>query len=246
MSMDDHRRRALPERLATVAVAVLLMAAAPGLGPVGTWLVGKPAWAKKDGGEGGHGGGSERGGKPDHAGGPERDDDGGSKKGKGHERASDAREPKGQGRGLERMIERLAGQDRGSARSRYELASGRKVPHRAGADAGEMEIVVELPPELTIELISRGWAWHERLDEGWRNHGERVRTMVEIAKSLGHPASVGALQANFGTPFENGLDPVPEGAWSVVSLDVNGDGTVDRLDLLALTAPPTESEGGAS
>jgi hypothetical protein len=40
---------------------------------------------------------------------------------------------------------------------------------------------------------------------GFKNHGERTRTMVELAKRLGYGAQVGAHQANFGTPFENGI-----------------------------------------
>jgi hypothetical protein len=40
---------------------------------------------------------------------------------------------------------------------------------------------------------------------GFKNHGERTRTMVELAKRLGYGARVGAHQANFGTPFENGI-----------------------------------------
>ena len=39
----------------------------------------------------------------------------------------------------------------------------------------------------------------------FRNHGQRVSTFVALAKELGFGASVGAMQANFGTPFENGL-----------------------------------------
>ena len=39
----------------------------------------------------------------------------------------------------------------------------------------------------------------------FRNHGDRVSTFVALAKSLGLGASTGAMQANFGTPFENGL-----------------------------------------
>jgi hypothetical protein len=42
-------------------------------------------------------------------------------------------------------------------------------------------------------------------DGGFKNHGERTRTMVELAKRLGYGARVGAHQANFGTPFENGI-----------------------------------------
>jgi hypothetical protein len=44
-----------------------------------------------------------------------------------------------------------------------------------------------------------------RTDAGFKNHGERTRTMVELAKRLGYGARVGAHQANFGTPFENGI-----------------------------------------
>jgi hypothetical protein len=44
-----------------------------------------------------------------------------------------------------------------------------------------------------------------RRDGGFKNHGERTRTMVELAKRLGYGARVGAHQANFGTPFENGI-----------------------------------------
>ena len=40
---------------------------------------------------------------------------------------------------------------------------------------------------------------------GFKNHGERTRTMVELAKRLGYGAQVGAHQANLGTPFENGI-----------------------------------------
>lgn len=39
----------------------------------------------------------------------------------------------------------------------------------------------------------------------FRNHGQRVSTYVALGKELGFSASVGAMQANFGTPFENGL-----------------------------------------
>jgi hypothetical protein len=235
--------RALVSTISTLLVAAALVALPLHLGRPATWHDGKSAWARKDGG---NDGGSDRGGKPDHAGKPDRDAEvgRGSGKAKGHEQASGASEPKGQGRGLERVIERLAGQDRGSARSRYEQASGRKGPHRADADRVEVEIVVELTPAQTGALMRQGWARREPLDSGWRNHGERVRTMVAIAKALGHPASVGALQANFGTPYENGLEPAPAGDWTVVGLDINGDGRVDRLDLAALGAPaPADVEG---
>ncbi|MEQ8639740.1 MAG: hypothetical protein RIE31_03910 [Alphaproteobacteria bacterium] len=89
----------------------------------------------------------------------------------------------------------------------------------------------------------------------FRNHGQRVRSMVAIAKALGYPASVGALQGNFGTPQEILNDdelvaffagnPDGEtmqkilaakpgsdsGAWATYNLDVNNDGVVDSIDL---------------
>jgi hypothetical protein len=52
--------------------------------------------------------------------------------------------------------------------------------------------------DQTTEAKSRG-------APGFKNHGERTRTMVEIAKRLGYGAHVGAHQAKFGTPFENGI-----------------------------------------
>ena len=57
----------------------------------------------------------------------------------------------------------------------------------------------------TTSLIDPGWRGPEAFDDGFDTHGQRVRTMVGIARTLGYPASVGAKQANFDTPFENGI-----------------------------------------
>ncbi len=71
-------------------------------------------------------------------------------------------------------------------------------------------------------------------DDGFRDQGERVRTYVAIARALGYPADVGALQANAAL-FEKGeAEPVGSEDWRNVDLDVNGDGVVDRADLAAL------------
>ncbi len=70
--------------------------------------------------------------------------------------------------------------------------------------------------------------------DGFRDHGERVRTYVAIARALGYPADVGALQAN-AAMFEKGeAEPVGSKDWRNVDLDVNGDGVVDKADLAAL------------
>ena len=58
-------------------------------------------------------------------------------------------------------------------------------------------------------LIGRGWRAEPRPDR-FRNHGERVSTMVELAKRLGYGARVGAMQANFGTPQENDIAGLQE------------------------------------
>ena len=99
-----------------------------------------------------------------------------------------------------------AGRRLADARARYEDALGRKrSTERAGAGARAQ--AVRPAPRCSIAarpraLIARGW---EQPTTGtFRNHGQRVRTMVALAKELGYPASVGALQGNFGTPFENG------------------------------------------
>ena len=61
-----------------------------------------------------------------------------------------------------------------------------------------------LAPDETQALIERGWKGPKTQD-GFKNHGQRTRTMVELAKQLGYNARVGAMQANFGTPYENGI-----------------------------------------
>jgi hypothetical protein len=248
MSMARLGRRPL-SRIATLLLAAGLVALPVRVRPPEDWGLGGPAWGRPDGGDRGNGGKSESGGGPDHAGKPERDsvaDDGGPGRGKGRGPSGGTLEPSGSGYGLGRLVDRLAGQDRGGARARYERALEGKRPQPAGIDDAELEVAVELTPAQTTALLRQGWARHARLDESWRNHGERVRTMVAIAKALGHPASVGALQANFGTPFENGLEPVAAGDWSVVNLDVNGDGAVDRLDLAALDALAAGKKTGGS
>ena len=54
-------------------------------------------------------------------------------------------------------------------------------------------------------MIESGWRGPKAFDESFRNHGQCVSTMVGIAKALGYNGRVGAMQANFGTPFENGI-----------------------------------------
>jgi hypothetical protein len=61
-----------------------------------------------------------------------------------------------------------------------------------------------LAPEETQKLIERGWKG-PKTQTGFKNHGQCTRTMVELAKRLGYSPRIGAMQANFGTPYENGI-----------------------------------------
>jgi hypothetical protein len=106
--------------------------------------------------------------------------------------------------GLERRDERVA-----AARERYQEALGKAARGKhAGHGRSPLEpgpVAHRFSPAESRALIERGWKGPSARNDGFRNHGERVRTMVELAKQLGYGAHVGALQANFGTPYENGI-----------------------------------------
>jgi hypothetical protein len=159
------------------------------LGGVATALIAVPAaingshpgiaWqtalAKNDGGKGGGGGNGGNG--------------GGHGKGQGGEHGRGGGHGKGNGLGH--------GYGRGGANS----------PDTATYDSfGEMMGKVQNRnghgPKARDERMTEAKG---RSDGGFKNHGERTRTMVELAKRLGYGARVGAHQANFGTPFENGI-----------------------------------------
>jgi hypothetical protein len=164
------------------------------------------------GGAGGHGRGGEAGahgrGSADHPlpkHGPQHLGSGGQGHAGGPGGYRDATEfvdsvRSGRAFGLERRDERVA-----AAQERYEAALGAPgrhagvVPERIGAVAHQFS------PEETSALLGRGWKGPAARAAGVRNHGERVRTMVELSKRLGYGTRVGALQANFGTPYENDI-----------------------------------------
>jgi hypothetical protein len=106
--------------------------------------------------------------------------------------------------GLERRDERVT-----TARERYQAAVGKADRgKRAGQNLGADDpgpVAHRFSPEESKALMERGWKGPGKRNDGFSNHGERVRTMVELAKQLGYGAHVGAMQANFGTPYENGI-----------------------------------------
>ena len=160
--------------------------------------------------------------------------------------------------GRERQDERIK-----QAEQRYDRARSHAEPGGRGADQDAREVAHRFSAAETKALIERGWR-APAVADGFKNHGERVQTMVELAKRLGYGAKVGALQANFGTPYENDiarieaelaqpdLDPSAaeldaavaaakpgNGAnhdWARADLDVNNDGMVDQRDLETLDA----------
>jgi hypothetical protein len=86
-------------------------------------------------------------------------------------------------------------------RARKQVPAGFTKQHGHDLDRGA---AYGLAPDETQALIERGWKGPKTQD-GFKNHGQRTRTMVELAKRLGYSPRVGAMQANFGTPYENGI-----------------------------------------
>ena len=87
------------------------------------------------------------------------------------------------------------------ASTRKQVPAGFTKQHGPDLDRGP---AYGLAPDETRALIERGWKG-PKTQTGFKNHGQRTRTMVELAKRLGYSPRVGAMQANFGTPFENGI-----------------------------------------
>jgi hypothetical protein len=179
------------------------------------------------GGGGGNGqGGGHGGGRGDHGkdaserGGPDRGP-GGRGHAYGHERGQGAQAGgaksyhdldefvdsvrSGKAVGLERRDDRID-----EARGRYGAALGKaNQVKQAGYGPKAHDQIGPAAHRFSREeakaLMERGWKGPSARSAGFRNHGERVRTMVELSKRLGYGAHVGALQANFGTPQENNI-----------------------------------------
>jgi hypothetical protein len=84
-----------------------------------------------------------------------------------------------------------------------------------------------LAPNETQALIERGWKGPKTQDR-FKNHGQRTRTTVELAKRLGYSTRVGAMQANFGIPFENGVADLQDQL--AEARDAGNQAEVERLE----------------
>ena len=221
--------RRLEQLLVSSALALVLTTLPVSINADGPALGWQTAFAKDGGGGGGGGngsgggngnGGGQGGSHGDHGGGPDHgpggqghayghDEDHGGQAGAANgyhdfnEFADSVRS--GKAVGLERHDERID-----QARGRCAAALGKAYQvKQAGYASGAHDQVGpaahRFSPEETKALMERGWKGPTAGAGGFRNHGERVRTMVELSKQLGYGARVGALQANFGTPQENGI-----------------------------------------
>ena len=115
---------------------------------------------------------------------------------------------------------------------------GRGHTGAVGLERGPGPLAHRLSPQETRRLIEHGWRPGREPGPGFQeNHGERVRTMVELSKRLGHGAQVGALQASFGTPQETGIAALAaELAMARGELDANpedpeAEAWVDQLEM---------------
>jgi hypothetical protein len=177
-------RRPIPARLILAAAAMAALIGAPvTLGPHSLMPAWQLAAAKSDGG--GHGGRGDSGGR-----------------GNGHDARGQGRNEVGGGWafGNERHEDRIE-----QARQRYGAALGHAKTARRGSQGDDQRVAYSFSADEAQQLIEHGWRTRAISDGGFKNHGERVQTMVELAKRLGYGARVGALQANFGTPYENGI-----------------------------------------
>jgi hypothetical protein len=227
-SRPDARPLVRLDLLLTSALALMLTALPLGLSTEGPSLSWHAAFARDGGGGNGAGGGGngqssgqggERGRDASQRGGSDR---GPGSRGHayGHDigRGGQAGGPNGyhdlnefvdgmrSGRavGLEQRDERID-----QARGRYGAALGKanrdkKAGHGFNSNDEIGPAAHRFSPEETRALMERGWKGPART-AGFRNHGERVRTMVELSKRLGYGAHIGALQTNFGTPHENSI-----------------------------------------
>jgi hypothetical protein len=227
MPMNEPVRPLLLSRGLLVASAISLALAAAPLSLDETMTpVFKVANAKNDGGNGGgngggggngngggNGGNGNGGGQGGGQGGGDRADRGHGH-GYGHDKDKGNRGERGSAgyASLDQFVDEMRS-NRGkkefaAARDRFDEAVSkghRGRGYRATDAFGPKEKAASFSPEETKALIERGWKGKKTAHDGFKNHGQRVSTMVELVKQLGYGARVGALQANFGTPFENGI-----------------------------------------
>ena len=107
-------------------------------------------------------------------------------------------------------ITKLIEDDSAKAVFKIEQEKDKLANRLAKADNQFIERISTVSKKLekneSTSLVQSGWVKEEFFAKDFTNHVQRVKTYVEIAKAQGLPAYVGALQANFGNPYETGID----------------------------------------
>jgi hypothetical protein len=190
-----HRLTTFSKLLAAGAAVFLTVGFAPAPdGSIG------PAVAFADKGGGSNGGGGNGGGG---SGGGNSGGNGGGQA--GSNRGTDARgaDRPDRGGGLGAAH---GGAKEGVAKgaNRYNDMAGRRAATQERADDPASRHtpgreVAAFDDRQTRSLVARGWAARTPDAMGFSTHGQRVSTLVAVARELGLSPSLGALQANFGT-----------------------------------------------
>ncbi|MCH9052542.1 MAG: hypothetical protein IIA72_15950 [Proteobacteria bacterium] len=168
---------------AIALLAIALIAAPLDFTPPDWQLSKSAAQAKGGGGGGGKGGGN--------------DND------KGNDKSSAKSGGKDNGKGASAKDDKGGSKAKEETQKRYAKALGLGVD---GAGVKPGKSVHTFSAKEVKGLLGNKWKAAKFDDPNFVNHGQRVSTMVKIAKALGYGAWVGAMQANFGTMQELGID----------------------------------------
>jgi hypothetical protein len=223
------KRSRLDRVLMTSAVALALVALPVGMSGDMSLLDWHTALAKAGGNGKSHAGGNGKshagGNDKSHAGGNDKDHAGGN--GKSHAGGNDTSDAG------DNDTSHAGGNGKSHAGGNGKShAGGNGKSHAGGLDDTDSTedtdtVAVDFSSQETVALIERGWKGPAARAGGFRNHGQRTRFMVKLAKQMGYGARVGALQANFGTPDENGITDLQE---ALAAAELAGDETeVARL-----------------
>ena len=117
-----------------------------------------------------------------------------------------------------------------SGPARYVEALDATGPAEDGFERQVGAELVTFDSAATDALVATGWQPPAQINmDGFADHGERVRTFVGIAEALGLDPAIGAEQAHWGTPQENGLFGIAQSLGTV-----RYERSVAHYDLIAL------------
>ena len=207
---------------AAVALMAIALVAAPLDFTPPDWQLSQSAAQAKGGGGGGKGGSSDN--------------------GRGHDKGNDtsSAKPGGKGGGKDNGKSANAKDNKGLSKAknetqkRYAKALGLGVD---GAGVKPGKSIHTFSHKEVMGLLGHKWKTAHFNGDDFDNHGQRVSTMVELAKLLGYGAWVGAMQANFGTMQELGIVELQAAVDAAAPGDEKEDAQAD-LDAAIADAKP--------